>query len=65
MVKTVVVTLAGDIPDTALSADATVKVADVDYTGKVSAIIVHEDAGSAVPPTSTVTLKGTGLAVET
>lgn len=62
MVKTVVVTLSVDFPDTALSADATVTIAGVTYAGKVTGIITHE-ASEAVPPTTTVTLKGTNLSV--
>lgn len=60
MVKTVVVTLNGTIPDTALSVDATVMVNGVSYAGKITGIITHE---SLVQPTTTVTLKGAGLMV--
>lgn len=61
MAKTVIVTLTVTIPDSALSADAVVTVAGINYAGKVTGIVTHED--TSVPQTTTVTLKGTGLSV--
>lgn len=62
MVKTLVITLTDTIGDDALSATASVTVNGTAYNGKVTAIITHE-APAVVPPTSTVTLKGSGLEV--
>lgn len=60
MVKTIVITLNEDVPDTELGQDAQITVGANNYTGKVKAILTHE---ASIP--STVTLEGQGLKVAT
>ena len=51
--KTIMITLAGDIPETEMSKQATVTIEGRTYTGSVRAIITHE---VATVETSEVTL---------
>ena len=60
MVKSVVITLTVDIPETELNKDGKLVIGTVEYTGKVTAIVVHE--AQAVPATK-VTLQGQGLEI--
>ena len=60
-VKTVMVTLEVDIPESEMGQYATVTIADRTYAGKVSAIITHE---VATVETSEVTLEAAGLKVK-
>ena len=58
MVKTVVISLTKDIPETELGKDATVTIGENSYTGKVAAIILHMILTQA---SGTVTLEAAGL----
>ena len=61
MVKSVIVTLTVDIPETELSKDAKIVIETVEYVGRITAIIVHE----AQVPTSKLTIEAQGLKVST
>lgn len=58
--KTVMITLTEDIPETELGKSATIAIEGRSYTGKVVVIIAHE-AAPAVPASTTVTLEAPGL----
>jgi len=60
-VKSIIITLDTDIPDTELSKAAKVTIETREYIGTVRVIILHE--AEAEP--STVTLQGPGLTVKT
>ena len=61
MVKTVMITLDGDIPETELGKAATVTIGTNSYAGVVRIIVIHEV--EAAP--SAVTLEAQGLKVKT
>jgi len=58
MPKTLVITVAEDVPDTELGKPATVTIEGRNYTGAVTAVILHPLVSI---PTSEVTLRGAGL----
>ena len=61
MVKTVMITLTVDMPDTELSKAATVTIETRTYAGAVKAIVTHEEEAAS----GQVTLEGPGLKVKT
>ena len=62
MVKSVLITLKVDIPDTEQSKDCTVTVGTASYAGNVTAVIVHT-ATATVPIATTVKITGPGLVI--
>ena len=60
MVKSVVVTLTVDIPETELNKDGKLVIGTAEYTGKVTAIIAHEVQTVTV---TKVTLQAPGLEI--
>lgn len=60
MVKSVIVTLSVDIPETELNAQATVTIGANTYPGTVTAIVAHT---IQTVPTTTVTIQAPGLVV--
>jgi len=61
MVKSVIVTLTGDIPETVLHLAGKVVIGTAEYPGTVTAIVVH--LTSTLPAPTQVTIEGTGLKV--
>jgi hypothetical protein len=59
-VKSVVITLTIDIPETELNKDGKLVIGTAEYTGKVTAIIAHE---VQIVPTTKVTLQAPGLEI--
>jgi len=60
MVKSVIVTLTVDIPETELNTQATVTIGSNTYAGTVTAIVAHV---IQTVPTTTVTIQAPGLVV--
>lgn len=60
MVKSVIITLTVDIPETELNQDGKLVIGAAEYTGKVVAIIVHE---ALTAPVTKVTLQAPGLEI--
>lgn len=60
MVKSVVITLVADIPETELNKDGKLVIGIAEYTGKVTAIIAHEVQTVAV---NKLTIQAPGLEI--
>ena len=61
MVKSVIITLTGDIPETALNQAGKIVIGTDEYPGTVTAIVVHTPP--ALPASTQITIEGTGLKV--
>jgi len=61
VVKTVMITVEGDIPETELGKTATITIETRNYSGIVRAIVIHEEE----PAVAAVTLEAQGLKVKT
>lgn len=59
--KSVIITLTGDIPETTMNQAGKLVIGTVEYLGTVTAIVVH--TVSTLPASTKVTIEGTGLKV--